>query len=153
MEPPVLETLRREAAERLTGPRAAPRDRVPWTVADLTEIERHLTDAAVIVTDLGFIVTHWSSGAERLYGYTSAETVGLPAFGLLVVPGDPELAARIRDSLRMTGSWEGEFWVRRRDQGTFLAYVFDSTVEDDEGRPAGYIGISYAMPTGGVGLR
>jgi PAS domain S-box-containing protein len=149
MEPGALEALRREAYELLTGPRAAPGERVPWTLADLTEIERHLTDAAVIVTDLGGTVTHWSGGAERLYGYTPAETVGQPASDLLVEPGDRELVTRIRASLRLTGTWEGEYWVRRKEGGTFLAYVFDSTVEDDQGRPAGYIGVSYEMPKGG----
>ena len=149
MEPRALEALRREAAELLTGPRAAPGERVPWTLADLPEIERHLTDAAVVATDLGGTVTHWSSGAERLYGYTPPETVGRPASDLLVEPHDRDLATRIRDSLRLTGTWEGEFRVRRKGGDTFLAYVFDSTVEDDQGRPAGYIGVSYEMPSGG----
>jgi PAS domain S-box-containing protein len=148
-EPEALEALRREAAALLTGPRATPGERVPWTLADLAEIERHLSDAAVIVTDLEGTVTHWSGGAERLYGYVAEETVGRPASDLLVEPGDRELAARIRDSLRLTGTWEGELWVRRKGGDTFLAYMFDTTVEDGQGRPAAYIGVSYAMPAGG----
>jgi PAS domain S-box-containing protein len=148
-EPQALEALRREAAELLTGPRATPGERVPWTLADLTEVERHLTDAAAIVTDLEGTVTHWSSGAERLYGYASEETVGRPASDLLLDPGDRDLAVRIRDTLRLTGTWEGEFWVRRKGGGTFLAYVFDSIVEDDQGGPAAYIGVSYEIPAGG----
>lgn len=148
LKPRALEALRREAAELLTGPRATPDERVPWTLADLTEIERHLSDAAVIVTDLEGTVTHWSSGAERLYGYASEETVGQPASDLLVEPGDRDLIARIRESLRLTGTWEGEFWVRRKGGGTFFAYVFDMAVEDDQGRPAGYISVSYEMPGG-----
>lgn len=147
--PRAIEDLRREAAELLTGPRATPDERVPWTLDDLTEIERHLSDAAVIVTDLEGTVTHWSSGAERLYGCASEETVGQPASELLVEPGDRHLVDRIRESLRRTGTWEGEFWVRSRSGGTFLAYMFDTTVEDDQGRPAGYIGVSYEMPAGG----
>ncbi len=150
--PQVSEALRREAAELLTGPRSAPGERHPWTVDDLTEIERHSPDAAVVVTDLEGTVTHWSSGAERLYGYTRAETIGQPASDLLVESGDHELATRIRDSLRRTGTWEGEFRVRRKGGGSFLAYVFDSTVVDDKGRPAAYIGVSYEMPTEGSGV-
>jgi PAS domain S-box-containing protein len=143
-----LEALRREAAALLTGPRATPGERVPWTLADLAEIERHLTDAAVIVTDLEGTITHWSSGAEWLYGYGAGETVGRPASDLLVESDDRELAARIRESLRLTRVWEGEYWVRRKDGGTFLAYVFDTTVDDDRGHPAAYIGVSYEMPGG-----
>jgi PAS domain S-box-containing protein len=33
-------------------------------------------DAAIIATDLDAVVTHWSKGAQRLYGWSREEAVG-----------------------------------------------------------------------------
>ena len=42
---------------------------------------------AVIVVDRGGLVSHWSSGARRLFGVTREEAVGRPAGDLLPVSG------------------------------------------------------------------
>ncbi|MEH2538476.1 MULTISPECIES: PAS domain S-box protein [unclassified Bradyrhizobium] len=57
---------------------------------------------AIVTTSLNGTITGWNSAAERLYGYTAAETVGKSI--TLVVPMDrlPEL----HDTLRRIGSGE-----------------------------------------------
>src|SRR5437763_752964 len=44
------------------------------------------SDDAIVSTDLSGIVTSWNKGAERLYGYSAEEMVGLPIAS--VVPPD-----------------------------------------------------------------
>ena len=61
---------------------------------------------------------------------------------LTVGPEDEGVAERILQSLRQTGKWEGDFWVRRRDGSRFLAHVADTMVPDEEGAPAVLVGIS-----------
>jgi diguanylate cyclase (GGDEF)-like protein/PAS domain S-box-containing protein len=43
------------------------------------------SDDAILTIDLDTVITSWNSGAERLYGYTSAEAVGRPV-AMLVPP-------------------------------------------------------------------
>jgi PAS domain S-box-containing protein len=45
-----------------------------------------MSDDAIVTTDLHGIVTSWNRGAERIFGYTSAEMVGQPI--LRVMPPD-----------------------------------------------------------------
>ncbi|MCL2733364.1 MAG: PAS domain-containing protein, partial [Actinomycetia bacterium] len=42
---------------------------------------------AVIVVDTGGLVSHWSTGARRLFGPSREEAVGRPAVDLLPVVG------------------------------------------------------------------
>ena len=105
-------------------------------------------EEAVIGTDLSGTVKLWNRAAERLYGWKCAEVVGRPITDITVGPDDAEVAERIMASVRSTGSWEGEFWVIRRDGTRFLAYVRDVVVADDGGRPLGLVGISIDLAPG-----
>ncbi|MCW2967958.1 MAG: putative Histidine kinase, partial [Solirubrobacteraceae bacterium] len=62
-------------------------------VAAQTEVEvRHLTamvrcsEDAIYTKDRDTIITSWNRGAEQMYGYTAAETVGQPT--ALIIPED-----------------------------------------------------------------
>jgi PAS domain S-box-containing protein len=98
-------------------------------------------DVAVIGTDLAGIVGLWNPAAERLYGWSRAEVIGRPIGELTVGPDDAQVAANIMAHIRDTGSWEGEFWVRRRDHTRCLAYVRDVVVLH-HGAPVGIVGVS-----------
>jgi PAS domain S-box-containing protein len=78
-------------------------------------------DEAVIGTDLGGTVKLWNGAAERLYGWSRADVVGRAITEITVGPDDAEVAERILASVHSIGSWEGEFWVTRRDGSRFLA--------------------------------
>jgi DUF438 domain-containing protein len=71
--------------------------------------------------------------------------IGHPITSVTVGPDDAEVAERIMVSIRSTGAWEGEFWVTRRGDTRFLAYVCDRTVADDDGRPLGIVGLSIEL--------
>jgi len=99
-------------------------------------------ELAVIATDLVGTVTHWSDGAERLYGWSRTEVIGRPITELTVGPEDTQVAENIMESVRRTGRWEGDFWVRRRDHSAFLAHVREAIIADELGTPIGLVGVS-----------
>lgn len=99
-------------------------------------------DAALVATDLDGVVTQWSGGAERMYGWTAGEAVGQPITALELTPADHSLGLDIQASMHQTGTWEGEYDVRRKDQGVFPAHVRSGLFLDDEGVPRGYMGVS-----------
>jgi PAS domain S-box-containing protein len=119
-------------------------DRLRDHGATLSELEDLLVKggAAVIATDLDGVITHWSAGAERLYGWSGEEAIGRRILDLLVVPRDRRFGAESMESVRRTGSWEGEFDVRCKDGGMLLAYVRGTLIKDDAGRPVGILGLS-----------
>jgi PAS domain S-box-containing protein len=111
------------------------------TPADLEELLVQGA-AAVIATDLDGVITHWSSGAERLYGWSGEEAIGHPALDLLVAPGDRQTAVANIESVRRTGGWEGEFEIRHKDGDTITCFVQSTVIKDDAGRPVGMLGLS-----------
>lgn len=109
--------------------------------------------AAVIATDLDGVITHWSAGAQRLYGWTGEEAIGRPFLELMVAPCDWEMAEQNMESIQRTGTWEGEFDLHRKGGANVLAYVRYALVKDDAGRAVGMLGLSMdtAAPATGDG--
>lgn len=122
------------------GRAAARRDRDAF----VAELEEQLVQggAGVVATDLDGVITHWSAGAERLYGWSAEEAIGQPVLDLLIPPADRRLAEASFESIRSTGLWEGEFDVRRKDGGVFSAFTRGTVIKDDAGRPVGLLGLS-----------
>ena len=118
----------------------------PLRAAELEELLVH-GEAAVIATDLLGVITHWNAGAQRLYGWSGAETIGSHFLDLLVVPGDRTAAERNMESVRQTGGWEGEFELRRKAGDNLLAYIRVVVIKDDAGRPVGMLGLSMDAAT------
>ena len=121
--------------------------------AELEELLVHGA-AAVIATDLDGVITHWNAGAQRLYGWSGTEAVGLQFLDLLVAPDDRRRAEENIESIRRTGGWEGEFDLRCKNGGSLLAYARFAVVKDDAGRLVGMLGLSmdaakYAAPARG----
>lgn len=97
---------------------------------------------SVVATDLENRILYWGPGAERLYGYAAAEVMGRPyrEFAGGIHPPDEE---SFRRRLLADGVWEGEHEQRRRDGSTFWSATHISVVRDEQGRPAGFIGIDW----------
>jgi PAS domain S-box-containing protein len=98
-------------------------------------------DAAVIATDLDYRVEFWNKGAERLFGWTSAEALGRTTLALL----DPERPESDLATLRehsLAGSHEGEYRLTRKDGSTVLVLTRLAPVVDDSSEPQGFIGVS-----------
>ena len=146
--------LPREAADRLSprqertekGRRQKQASVAPDELEDLLQ----QGELAVIATDLAGTVTHWSAGAERLYGWSRTEVIGRPITELTVGPEDTQVAENIMEHVRETGRWEGEFWVRRKDGTAFLATVREAMIADKHGTLIGLVGVSVEATTNGI---
>ncbi|WP_428032108.1 sensor histidine kinase [Ancylobacter sp.] len=93
-----------------------------------------LTHDAIFVRDTGDVITYWSLGAERLYGWSRAEALGQAATTLLKTVF-PVPLADIRAELYETGRWEGEL-VHTRKSGPAVTVMSRWSLQRDErGRP------------------
>jgi PAS domain S-box-containing protein len=131
IEPPSQEHARPEAAWA----------NEPLRAAELEELLVH-GEAAVIATDLEGVITHWNSGAQRLYGWSGSETIGMQFLDLLVAPDHRRTAQANMESIRQNGGWEGEFHLRRKSGDSLVAYVRVAVIKDDAGRLVGMLGLS-----------
>ena len=109
--------------------------------AELEELLVHGA-AGVVATDLDGVITHWSAGAQRLYGWSADEAIGQPVIDLLIVPNDRAVAETKLESIHLNGGWEGEFLIRCKDGGVVTVYSRGTLIKDDAGRPVGVLGLS-----------
>jgi PAS domain S-box-containing protein len=87
----------------------------PTTEAALDEMMRLLDQSSVIVHTMQGVIRRWSSGAERLFGWTQQEALGQEVQVLLqTVLSKPRDV--IRAALQDNGVWTGELVHRRRDR-------------------------------------
>jgi two-component system cell cycle sensor histidine kinase/response regulator CckA len=90
---------------------------------------------AIIVCDVDRRVQFWNQGAERIYGWTAAETLGkrLPD---LIFNGNPppELEASINE-LYQRGEWAGEFQECTKNNRTVTVQARVTLIRDDQGKP------------------
>lgn len=119
------------------------------TIADITEQRREgevqsrlaaIVESsydAIISKDLNGVITSWNTGAQRLFGYTAAETIGQPI--TILIPPDrlkeePGILARIRRGERVP-PFET---IRRRKNGSLLDVSLTiSPVRDGTGKIIG----------------
>jgi PAS domain S-box-containing protein len=101
----------------------------------LSELRESLdaSPLAVVHVDPEGIVTEWNKGAERLFGWSDAEVLGLP---LPTVPDDRRSEFElVRDRQRGGESFAGYRTGRRRKDGTHIDVAVWSTARfDAEGR-------------------
>jgi PAS domain S-box-containing protein/diguanylate cyclase (GGDEF)-like protein len=77
-------------------------------------------DDAIIENTLGGIVTRWSKGAERMYGFSAAEIIGRP-IEMLMPPDRQEEQAGILQRLRNGEAIHDLETVRRHKDGRLLS--------------------------------
>lgn len=98
----------------------------------------HSTSAILITDPAGYIV-QTNEAFTRVSGYDANQVLDqLPT--LLTVDDEQEAHLRyIVKQLHQRGSWEGEVWLRRRNQEHYPAWVGITAVLDDEGDLASYV--------------
>jgi PAS domain S-box-containing protein len=95
------------------------------------------SDDAIISKDLSGIITSWNRAAERIFGYTAEEIVGLSV--TILIPQDrqneePRILARLRKGERI----DHYETIRRRKDGTDLNVSLTvSPIKDETGRIIG----------------
>jgi len=95
------------------------------------------SDDAIASKDLNGTITSWNQGAERLFGYSAEEAIGMPVT-MLIPPGrldeEPEILGRIRRGERI----EHYETVRRRKDGSPIEISLTvSPIRDERGRVTG----------------
>ena len=97
---------------------------------------------SVIATDSNGVVIYWNNAAEKIYGWSSAETMGKCIINLIPAQQSIEMAEEIMKELMRGNSWTGEFLVNRKDGTVFPAHVTNSPIFDNQGKIIGIIGVS-----------
>jgi PAS domain S-box-containing protein len=98
------------------------------------------TEEAITVRDLDGKILFWNKGAERMYGWTSAEAVGQ---NLTILPcgemarGEAALSATLKK-----GDWEGELKHITKDGRMLAVEARWSLLRDDEGHPKSILAVS-----------
>ena len=95
---------------------------------------------SVISTDLGGHITIWNKGAERLFGYTSEETIGKHVS--IVYPEDQYqfLQETVMGPLRAAGSYEVELRNKKKSGEEFYVHLSLSVLRGPNGAITGIIG-------------
>ena len=88
---------------------------------------------AVMVTTASGNVVHWSRGAERMYGYVSAEVLHRRLADLILARGADAELGRLREEAFRTGQATGEGVRLRKDGTTIYVDVSVKTIPGDDG--------------------
>lgn len=97
-----------------------------------------LEQSTVFIRTVDGVITHWTKGCERMYGWTASEAVGQVSWELLN-SSYPQPMELIEQQLRETGVWQGELGQTRRD-GTYVYVSADWVMlPDSAGHPSAVI--------------
>jgi formate hydrogenlyase transcriptional activator len=106
---------------------------------DKDNIPAWVQDYALLLLDTEGRVAAWYAGAERIYGYKSAEVIGQHVS--LFYPDEDTLRARLDEELKRAAS-EGhagtESWHAKTDGSRFWANVITMALKDANGDLQGY---------------
>lgn len=99
-----------------------------------------LANDTIMVRDLNDTILYWNQGAQRLYGYSSADAVGQSVHTLLKTEflQPPE---KVKEILFQDGYWNGELVHYRRD-GTPVTVASGLTLQRNEFGPVAYLEIN-----------
>jgi PAS domain S-box-containing protein len=100
---------------------------------------------AITVRDLDGIIQYWNRGAERLYGWSSAEMIGRNVRDVLYRDPSQFDGARLR--LLEKGAWSGELAHVNRAGRPITVDSSWTLIRDDQGRPRAVLGISSNITT------
>ncbi len=82
-------------------------------------------------------ISYWNEGAERLYGWTSAEVVGRSTHEVLRTEFPVPL-----EEIKSSDKWEGELRHIKRDGSQIVVASRWTTLRNNEGKPAGWLEIN-----------
>ena len=95
------------------------------------------SDDAIIGKDLKSLITSWNRGAEKIFGYTSAEMVGTSIMRLIPAERQEE-EEQILEKIRRGQSVESFDTLRQAKDGRLIdVAVTASPIKDSMGRPIG----------------
>lgn len=87
-------------------------------------------------------IIYWNRTAEKVFGFSAAEALGQDVVELVVAPSDRPVAQNIVDRLCSGESWTGQFPVKTKNGGRFVAVFTNTPFYDDDGKLVGVIALS-----------
>lgn len=96
---------------------------------------------AIIVTDYDGQIKYWNKGAERLYGWTAAETIGRSIGSLLHDMRRPASTEAMRAVVEW-GRWEGELTQNTKDGEECVVQSSWTLLTDDQDKTEGILSIN-----------
>ncbi|GAB4111739.1 MAG: hypothetical protein Fur005_06720 [Roseiflexaceae bacterium] len=99
---------------------------------------------AIIVTDLNFTILRWNRGAERLYGWSSAQAIGRRIADIIDVVRylEEQTNHEAEEKLIEAGLWRGVVIQPRADRSYCYVESAVRTITDTNGIAIGYITIN-----------
>jgi PAS domain S-box-containing protein len=95
------------------------------------------SDDAILSKTIDGVITHWNTGAERLYGYPAEEAIGQPV-SLIMPPEFPDELSQVLSQIRQGKRVHHYETVRMRKDGRRIEVsVTVSPVQDRAGRIVG----------------
>jgi len=97
-------------------------------------------DYALLALDAGGLIVAWHAGAERIYGYTSEETIGQHVSFLYLEDGG--LRVQLHEELRriaLNGHLGNEGWHKKKDGSRFWANELTTAVRDGAEELLGFV--------------
>ncbi|HEY9218531.1 MAG TPA: PAS domain-containing protein [Phenylobacterium sp.] len=98
--------------------------------------------AAVVATRSDGTVIHWSSGAERLYGWSAEQALWRNISDLTPTPQTRDRSLEIMTCLQAGIPWVGEIVLQRRNRLPLLAFVMSYPAGDIAHGQGAIIGVS-----------
>jgi PAS domain S-box-containing protein len=129
----------RELRQSLIEARHELEIRVSERTADLEQKATllDLVNDAIFVRCAGDKISYWNEGAQRLYGWTSAEVVGRSTHEVLRT----EFPVPVEE-IKSTDKWKGELRQIKRDGVQIVVASRWTTLRDSEGKLAGWLEIN-----------
>ncbi len=90
---------------------------------------------AIIVCDVELKITFWNRGAERIYGWSSAEAVGKNIRQVLFGSSAPPQILEVTKDLEEHDEWMGELSQLTKSGKTVIMQTRRTVIRDDQGRP------------------
>jgi PAS domain S-box-containing protein len=95
---------------------------------------------AIIVRDLEGKAIYWNKGAERMYGWTRQEALGLNMSELLFA--DPKAYAEVTALTLSHGKWSGDLKYLTKDKREITIAARWTLIRDEEGGPKSVLAIN-----------
>jgi len=95
-----------------------------------------LANDAILVRDAGGKISYWNEGAERLYGWTSAEVLGRSTSEFL----DTEFS--VLSEILESDRWEGELHQYKKDGSQIIVASRWTTLQDKDGKAFAWLEIN-----------
>ncbi|MDD5708733.1 MAG: diguanylate cyclase, partial [Kiritimatiellae bacterium] len=93
----------------------------------------------IFVTDAAGVVLKVNRAFTKITGYSAEEAVGRPSNLTKSGRHDAAFIAAMRESVERTGSWQGEFWNRRKNGELFPEWLTITAVKNGNGEISHYV--------------